>query len=253
MSAKIRDLLKSNQAFVNPYGETIQTTKNAINNLDPDTMVTKINRVCDKLNIPQISESDLSELHGSLTNLSNTCDSFQRHTDELSGVVFDGVKNIASVIEITHAAQDTAAECGIGDKPSNNNPFTAVMGAIVNQPVIVSALNTVNAHIDAFVAYFDVESYTDILLTKTEQEKIAAIQAKIDELKTQYDAIKGVVDDQKSDDDDAYAESQREVLMKVVADQVGAFVGYNCSNQILNMIKSPKLALEIENLKKLKK
>lgn len=246
---EIANLIRDGSAFVNPLADHLSSYQSAAMDLSPDDIATKINDVCDQLNIPhQCEPSDITELQTKITNLTNQVNSFKQHTDQLSGIDLTGNKNIVALFDLTAAAQDIIKDCDQSQAPEDN-PYYKVFGSILNAPKTIDTMIKNSQVIQNIKDYFDTDFFDD-LITESDEEKIRIIKEKLELWKETYDNLRNILKDEQDADEDGYIDVQKELAVQILTEQLGSFIGQSCANNIVNKIRSPELAKAIKTLKK---
>lgn len=279
-------LINSGQAFTNPLGFVFNDVMDLFDNvLAASQLKSLVDTVTTRLLLPEIPIEVFDQMNEKLVDMNNALARAKTHTDELSGVILDGQKNINSVIQIVSVAQDDEVTCVLNENPllgqavsqslnflkdankiatdtnatlnclgnaftdlSSNNPFTQVFGFMKNSKDVFTKAYTAKQKYEECKSFFENLNENQILdlMNPTEQQQY--IDDKLESVGTTAEETTVSCEEQVDADEAAYIEAQKIVLAKAVTENIIALAGGSCSSQFIDKLRTPKFDAKYKEL-----
>lgn len=279
-------LINSGQAFTNPLGFVFNDVMSISNDIiAASELKDLVDSVTTRLLLTEVPISVFDDINDAIATMNTALSRAKQHTDELSGVVLDGQKNINSVIQIVQAAQDDDVQCVLNSNPllgdtvknslsalnsasailgdvnntinslgnvfsdlSTNNPFSAVFGFMTNaKGIFAKAYDTKDKykHCKEFFGNLDQNSILDTMNPIQQQ---AVIDEKLGSVTDKADETTDDINEQVDADEAAYVEAQKIVLAKAITENIIALVGGSCSSQLIDKFRTPAFDAKLKQL-----
>ncbi len=252
----ITDLIYKGGAFQNPLASNISTTvshlTNEINNGD---IKSAIDYLIQETNIA--IQVDFTDFDNAINNLLAIINQYEAHTNELSGKVLNGTKDINSIIQLgINSLEDSidneyaailspiirnGLDLNINAGISDNHPLAPLYSAINKSNLVFNKIYEAIEEVKKLKTLFLSTEYKNIILQLPDDNtKIAHIQNTIQPYITINNTASNIILPLIISDNAAYVEAQKKVFAKAVTENVISMTDGILSNRLIKRFATPE-------------
>ncbi len=252
----ITDLIYKGGAFQNPLASNISTTvshlTSEINNGD---IKSAIDYLIQETNIA--IQVDFTDFDNAINNLLAIINQYEAHTNELSGKVLNGTKDINSIIQLgINSLEDSidneyaailspiirnGLDLNINAGISDNHPLAPLYSAINKSNLVFNKIYEAIEEVKKLKTLFLSTEYKNIILQLPDDNtKIAHIQNTIQPYITINNTASNIILPLIISDNAAYVEAQKKVFAKAVTENVISMTDGILSNRLIKRFATPE-------------
>ena len=260
----ITDLIYKGRAFQNPLANNISTTvshlTNEINNGD---IKSAINYLIQETNIT--IQVDFTAFDSAINNLLAIVNQYENHTNELSGKVLNGTKDINSIIQLgVNSLEDSidteyaailspiirnGLDLNINAGISDNHPLAPLYSAINKSNLVFNKIHEAIEEVKKLKTLFLSTEYKNIILAlPNDNARIAHIQNTIQPYININNAASNIILPLIISDNPAYIETQKKVFAKAVTENVVSMADGIVSNKLIKRFATPELSAAYQTM-----
>lgn len=260
----ITDLIYKGRAFQNPLANNISTTvshlTNEINNGD---IKSAINYLIQETNIT--IQVDFTAFDSAINNLLAIVNQYENHTNELSGKVLNGAKDINSIIQLgVNSLEDSidseyaailspiirnGLDLNINAGISDNHPLAPLYSAINKSNLVFNKIHEAIEEVKKLKTLFLSTEYKNIILAlPNDNARIAHIQNTIQPYININNAASNIILPLIISDNAAYIETQKKVFAKSVTENVVSMADGIVSNKLIKRFATPELSAAYQTM-----
>lgn len=252
----ITDLIYKGGAFQNPLASNISTTVSHLTNeIGNGDIKSAIDYLIQETNIT--IQVDFTAFDNAINNLLAIVNQYETHTNELSGKILNGTKDINSIIQLgINSLEDSidseyaailspiirnGLDLNINAGINDNHPLAPLYSAINKSNLVFTKIYEAIEEVKKLKTLFLSTEYKNIILQLPDDSaKIAYIQNTIQPYITINNVASNTILPLIISDNAAYIDAQKKVFAKAVTENVVSMTDGILSNRLIKRFATPE-------------